>query len=81
MSKECCSCWDLAEYMYEDKYYCDECLLEALEKDMKIKSEEINYKQYCFVGGDYIGDDYEDIYEIIDTCIANIPEIQEVRTF
>lgn len=79
MSKECCGCWDIAEYMYEDKYYCDECLLKALEKDMKIKSAEINCKQYFFTNDGYIGDNYEGIQEIVDTCIKNIPEIREVE--
>ena len=61
---ESCDC-ELAEYEYDGKVYCSECLLEKLEEDKKIESWKT--KSYM-LDGEYLGNDNDNsLDEIIDS--------------
>lgn len=70
MDKECIDCGWPAEYVYNDEYYCESCLLEALG----IETEEVTY--YNTEDGRYLGneqDDYMiDIFQEVDDTIQEL---------
>ena len=71
----CCCCLDEAEYNYESKNYCGECLLDVLEQTQKIKvfSNKVYMHKEKFIGCS----DSNGYSEILDDLLEDL-SIKEI---
>ncbi len=66
-----------AKYKYNDKIYCDDCLLFVLDKEDKIQSWTVTHYE---IDGNYIGNDNDkDMEEVIED-IAEYFEIEKLES-
>ena len=69
-TKTCCVCGWLADFKYEDQYYCDDCILQEFD----ITTEEVTV--YYNDEGVPIGNDNDDyLIDILQEYDENIEEI------
>ena len=70
-----CDC-ELAEYEYDGKTYCHECLLDKLEEDKKILLWSATH--YIIEDtAEYLGNDNDNSY---DEIIENLPKIYGIKS-
>ncbi|MDK3122635.1 hypothetical protein EHZ13_15100 [Clostridium perfringens] len=71
-TRKCCECSDQANYKYNGKYYCTDCLLE------KFDIEEEKTTRY-YLGTRYLGDD--DIDTVVKNLNKDIRKLEEEEKF
>ena len=64
--------FDEIDEKLEDKFYDQYDALEWLSKNGYVKKVEVTYNQYYNEENDYLGDDYEDCFDVYEATLANL---------
>lgn len=73
-----CECNCDAEYVYNGKKFCADCLLSELESREEVKTVIVRQKQYFDHHGNYIGDSDDDYYDIISNLLNDVKSLREI---